>query len=131
MSESRRAGNERGTSTLEFAVVLPFLLLVLVATVEFSRAWLTLNLVTTAAREGARAGTVAAPSQVQTAASQRIDQILGAGNWTGTVTCNPSPCAPDSEVQVNVSVTFQTLVPAFLPGLQALSLQQTASMRYE
>jgi len=131
MSKSRRGEDERGTSTLEFAVVLPFLLLVLLATVEFSRAWLLLNLVTTAAREGARAGTVVPPTQVQTVATQRIDQILGVGKWTGTVTCNPSPCAPDSEVRVTVTVTFQTLVPAFLPMLQSLNLQQTASMRYE
>ena len=131
MSKSRRGKYERGTSTLEFAVVLPFLLLVLLATVEFSRAWLLLNLVTTAAREGARAGTVVPPTQVQTVATQRIDQILGAGNWTGGITCNPSPCAPDSEVRVSVNVTFQTLVPAFLPMLQAVNLQQTASMRYE
>jgi Flp pilus assembly protein TadG len=127
----RRRSSEAGTSTLEFVVVLPVLLLILFGIAELSRAWLTLNLVTTAAREGARAGAVAPPDQVAAVASARINEILGAGNWTGSVTCSPNPCAPDATVQASVAVTFNTVLPILLPMLETMNIQQTASMRYE
>lgn len=113
--------------------MLPTLLLVLFAVVELSRAWLTLNLATTAAREGARAGTVAPPEQFPNppSAVQRINDILGAGKWTGDVTCSTSPCVPDSQVRATVTITFQTVVPIILPMLRSLAIQQTARMRYE
>jgi hypothetical protein len=38
---------------------------------------------------------------------------------------------PDSEVRADVSVTFETAVPLALPMLQSLTIQQSASMRYE
>jgi hypothetical protein len=34
-------------------------------------------------------------------------------------------------VRADVTVTFQTLFPVFLPMLQTLPMQQRASMRYE
>lgn len=118
---------------MELIVVLPAILLVLFASVELSRAWLTLNLVTTAAREAARAGSVAAASQFPNppTAVQRIDEILGVGAWTGDVTCTATPCVADAEVRADVSVAFTTMVPAILPVLKSLSIQQTARMRYE
>jgi Flp pilus assembly protein TadG len=79
----RKLFDSRGTSTLEFVVVLPVLLFVLFSIVEVSRAWLTLNLATAAAREGVRAGVVAAPDSVSTAGNAKINAMLGSGNWTG------------------------------------------------
>lgn len=124
--------SQRGTSTLEFVIVLPVLLFVLFAIVELSRAWLTLNLVTTAAREAARVGTVVPGDQFPNppAAVARLNEMLGA-NWTGTVTCSQNPCAPDATVQADVSVPFSTVVPLILPMLESFNIQQTARMRYE
>jgi Flp pilus assembly protein TadG len=127
---------ERGTSTVEFLVVLPVLLFIMLGTVELSRAFMTMNLVTTAAREGARWGAVSAPDQVVSAATSRISEILLAGGIScggcANVTCS-SGCDPaaDSRVQADVTVTFQTIVPLFLPMLTSINLNQTASMRYE
>ncbi len=53
-----RFGNQRGTSTLEFIVVLPTLLIIFLGGLELSRAWLAANIATNAAREGARVGVV-------------------------------------------------------------------------
>lgn len=127
----KRLENQRGVASLEFVLILPILLFVLFASVELSRAWFTMNLLTTAAREAARAGVVSAPDAVQAAGTAKLNQLLGSGNWTGTVTCNPAPCAPDSQVQVNVSMPFTTVLPNLLPMLSSITLQQTASMRYE
>lgn len=127
----KRLSNQRGVASLEFVLILPILLFVLFVSVELSRAWFTMNLLTTAAREAARSGVVSAPAAVQSTATAKLNQLLGAGNWSGTITCNPSPCAPDSQVQVNVSTQFTTVLPNLLPMLGSITLQQTASMRYE
>ncbi len=132
MNGTRRHRNQRGTSTLEFIVVLPTLLLVVFAIAELSRVWLTFNIVTTAVREGVRAAAVTDPFDAN-AAVARINTVLGAANLTAnsiTVTC-AAPCQPGSQVQANATVTFQTLFPVFLPMLQTLTFQQQASMRYE
>jgi hypothetical protein len=50
-----RAGlNERGQALVEFALVLPVILLVMVGMLEFARAWNLHQVMTDAAREGAR-----------------------------------------------------------------------------
>ena len=137
----RRQRDQRGTATLEFIAVLPLLLFVWFGIVELSRAWHTLNIVTTAAREGARVGTVtpldAFDAFNATPAIARINQILAAANLTASdlsVTCPIPPetdCVPDSEVRVFVRVTFNTAVPLLLPMLQPLFIDQVASMRFE
>ena len=138
MTRGTRGRPEAGVAIIEMLIVLPVLLFVLFAIVEVSRAWLTLNLVTTAAREGARVGAVnqTGSGDVFNAgpALARIDQVLSGANLAGgasrSVSC-PTPCVSDSQVQASVTVTFQTVVPIVLPMLASVNLQQTASMRYE
>lgn len=128
----RRLLDSRGTSTLEFVVVLPVLLFVLFSIVELSRAWLTLNLATAAAREGVRAGVVAAADSVSSTGDAKINAMLGAGNWSGGVSCATSPCAPDQVVSATVTMQFQTVVPQIMPAMFAtMNITQTATMRYE
>ena len=132
----KRLATQRGVASVEFVLILPILLFILFASVELSRAWFSLNLLTTAAREAARAGVVSTPANVSSAANARLTALLGQSgqpplNWSATVACNPAPCVPDSQLQVNVTATFQTVLPVLLPMLQSVTLQQTASMRYE
>jgi Flp pilus assembly protein TadG len=138
MKRAGRQNRQRGTSTLEFVVVLPTLLFVMFAIMELSRAWLTVNIVTTASREGARVGTVT-PTQAgdvfdPAPAEARIDEILASANLsTGvvrSVAC-PNPCVAGSDVQANVQVTFDTVMPIFLPMLMGLDINRTTTMRYE
>jgi TadE-like protein len=123
--------DERGVASLEFVLILPILLFVIFIGVELSRAWMTLNLLTSAAREAARAGVVAAPDNVSAAGNARLTQILG-GGWFGPGTnCSQNPCASDAQVTVTVSVNFITVLPNIWILPQPLVLTQTASMRYE
>lgn len=119
---------------MEFLFVLPVLLLVFFAIVELSRAWLTFNLVTTAVREGVRVAAVTDPWSAQPA-TNRITAVLDSANLTYdpndiSVTCAP-PCEADSAVTADAIVTFQTVVPIILPILDPLTIQQSATMRYE
>ena len=119
---------------MEFLFVLPVLLLVVFAIAELSRAWLTFNLVTTAVREGARLAAVTDPFD-PTPAIARINNVLGSANLIAdsvSVTCTaPCEAEADSAVTAGASVTFQTVVPIILPILNLLTIQQSATMRYE
>lgn len=151
-----RSENQRGTSTLEFIVVLPTLLIIFLGGLELSRAWLTANIAANAAREGARVGVVTpalgtdpnAPVFDNTAAVARINDILTAANLTPapsgvSVTCTPPPspppglsgCIPDSRVTASVTIDFVTVAPLFLPVLGTpgapLVLTETTIMRRE
>ena len=149
-----RLGNQRGTSTLEFIVVLPTLLIIFLGGLELSRAWLTANIATNAAREGARVGVVTpalgtnpnSPIFDNSAAVTRINDILTAANLTAasvSVTCTPpatpppglSGCIPDSQVTASVTLDFVTIVPLFLPVLgtpsNPLVMTETTIMRRE
>ena len=86
----RCLGSEDGTSVLEFAVVVPFLMIVFVVGAELSRAWFTANIVQNAVREGARMGAVTPDTPAGTASSvgqTRITSILPSGI---TVVSGPS-----------------------------------------
>jgi Flp pilus assembly protein TadG len=49
-----RIRDERGQATIEFALILPLLLLLLLGIIEFARAWNLAQLATDAVREGTR-----------------------------------------------------------------------------
>jgi TadE-like protein len=138
----RQPGNQRGTSTLEFVVVLPVLLLIFLASLELSRAWLTVNIMTNAAREGARWGVVTSPTFDSVASEARMTDVLDAARLTAdskSVTCtavspNPTPldpCPRDSEVLASVTLNFETVVPLFLPMLSPMPLEAKIKMRRE
>jgi Flp pilus assembly protein TadG len=136
----RRLGDQRGTSTLEFLVVLPTLLLIFLASLELSRAWLTANIATNAAREAARVGVVTPPPDPNNPtfnngpALARMTEVLDAANLTATsmsVTCSSTACPPDAQVEATVTINFETVVPLFLPMLDQLALQETVRMRRE
>jgi len=136
----RRLGNQRGTSTLEFIVVLPMLLLIFLASLELSRAWLTVNIMTNAAREGARWGTVASPNFDSAVgvpamtAEDRMTEILVAANLTAaskSVTC-PAACPRDSQVTASVTINFVPVAPGILWMLDnPMPLTEVVVMRRE
>jgi Flp pilus assembly protein TadG len=125
---------ERGTSTVEFLLVLPFLMLLALAGAELSRALVTMNVVTQAAREGARVGAVTPVGAFPGAAEARVNAVLAGANLAPaavSVTCS-APCATDSVVTATVTVNFQTLFPVLIPVLAGpMPLTSTAQMRFE
>jgi len=147
---------QRGTSTLEFVVVLPTLLIIFLGGLELARAWLTVNIATNAVREGARVAAASNPTLTgtnpvnygfdNTTALARLNQVLSSANLTPTtvsITCTPAAtppagmtgCTPDSLIQASATVNFVTVAPLFLPVLgtpaSPLVIQETARMRRE
>lgn len=73
--ELRRS--ERGAALLETAIVLPLLLFVAVGIIEFGRAYQTWQVLTNAAREGARVAVL--PGTTDGAVTTRVQDYLEAG----------------------------------------------------
>ena len=112
--------SERGTAILETAMTLPLLLLVTVGIFEFGRAYQTWQVMTNAAREGARIAVL--PNYVAGSAEARAKQYLASGQLpnaaSATVTVDPTvtvnigaTTATTSVVTVNYPFQFMVLQP--------------------
>lgn len=107
--------NRRGNAVVEFAYILPLLLLLVVGITEFGRAWLTFNLMHTATREGARLAAVSSLSQTSLDnVSARVIDICSNGAVspvTVTVTDNTgSNGAANGTVEVLVEYNFNFIL---------------------
>jgi Flp pilus assembly protein TadG len=106
----RRPGNcapDRGAAAVEFALLVPVLLLVLFGLIDFGRALNAQITLTQAAREGAR---LAALSQ-SNVASRTQAAATGLSGVTVTVTSCPSGAGPTSDATVEVSYPFTFATP--------------------
>jgi Flp pilus assembly protein TadG len=124
--------NQRGQAVIEFALVLPLLLLLVFGVTEFGRAWMTKNVITSAAREGCRVAVVTDPDA--TAVNNRVNLVCAAGRVTpGAVTVvGPDPADPERIVTVTVQTDFQ-VIPGNILGTFSgtIPLTATAIMRHE
>lgn len=129
-------GSGRGQSIVEFALVLPVLLLLIMGALDFARAISVLQIVTNAAREGARAGIIPTNTAATVTATVNV-YLAGAGqancNTVVGLTAGNAGVAGDP-VTVAVNCPFQTitfnLIP--IPGWTGvLNINQSATMRHE
>ncbi len=131
---------DAGQALVEVAIALPILLGLLVGIFEFARAYNVQQVITNAAREGAREGVL--PTATQADALARANARLSDGNISGaTVTwsCTGSPCDTGDAVSVDIAVpyTFRFIGPVvrlFAPGASdpgTINLTTTATMRRE
>ena len=126
-------GDRKGQNLVEFALLVPILLLIVFGIAEFGRAWMTRNILTGAAREAVRLAAVPAPAGGVSAASARANVILtSAGITTANVSVVDAP-APFGAVSVTVTYDFPVVIIGFLPGLDTSSfpLSSTTTMRRE
>ena len=99
----RRA--RRGAALVEFAVVAPILMLILLGTIEFGRVMLLKNSVTAAAREAAREATLPSSTEqtVTDAATNYTDQV---SPETATVSISPLLISVEAGDMITVTVTI-------------------------
>lgn len=122
----------RGQSLVEFAFILPVILLVLFGITEFGRAVLTVNILTSAAREGARLAIVTEPN-VPNVEAKVTEVCLAAGVTPKAITVTgPSPTDPERRVTVTVSADFQVATGNYLGAFSgSIPLSATSVMRHE
>lgn len=91
--------HRHGAAVVEMALILPIFFLVVLGIVEFGRAMMVGQLVTNAARHGARLAIVegSTNTEVETAVEDFLLESVGvsAANVTVTITITPAPGNPD------------------------------------
>jgi len=138
--------SQRGQSLLEFAMVLPLLLLIALGVIEFGRAYFQYNTLSKAVREGARYMSMHAYDPIELAKVQNIT-VYGNREGTGSA-CLPgltvgniaiTPRNPDTGasrtnpprwVRVGVTgYTFQPMFPGIVP-ISSFTFTPSVEMRY-
>lgn len=140
----RRPGTgEAGAELVEFALVFPLLLLVLLGIIDFAFVFQRTEVITNAAREGARVATL--PGYVATDVTNRVTAYLQAGglptsggNPTVQVTPTTIPAGAGTwpATQVNVAYNHQymfigPIASLFGGSFSGVTLGAQATMRNE
>jgi Flp pilus assembly protein TadG len=116
----RRGPERRGAALVEVALVLPIFIMVTLGIIEFGRAMMVSQLVTNAAREGAREAIIEGKTntQVRTGITNFLSQSVGiaANDVEITITVTPDVGNPDAGTEVgNASVGDLVLVRVEVP----------------
>lgn len=136
----------RGAVTVEMALVLPLFCSLVLGIIEFGRGFMVAQLVTNAAREGARRAIVDGSTNsdvtsfIQT--FLRTSANVGTGDVSVTITVtpaagNPNPgnsiaaCQSRDLININVKVPFNKVALITGKYLKGKNLSGNASMRHE
>jgi Flp pilus assembly protein TadG len=146
MRMRRSLRNDRGTALIEAAMTVPLILLIMVGIFEVGRAYQTWQVLTNAAREGARMaiipGTTVPTAKAMVVTYMQNGQLPMANtayvdvNQASTLTVNGNPVSA-SAVTVDYPFDFMILQPIarlVVPGSnagQAITMRATAVMRNE
>ena len=125
-----RLRNEDGAATIEFALIAPLLLMLVVAVMEFGQMYNTYQGLQAAAREGARLGSI--DGQTTGNVSARVNAALaGVVMSDGAATVTPAVCSDTSEtVTVTVSAPVSIDIP-FYDGDDAWDISAAGTFRCE
>jgi|GraSoiStandDraft_27_1057306.scaffolds.fasta_scaffold262607_2 Flp pilus assembly protein TadG len=131
---SLRRWQRRGAAAVEFAIVAPLLVALVLGLIEFGRVLMVGQILTNAAREGCRTAVLegSTTTDVNTTVSNYLTGSGISGAPAPTVSPDPSSAAPGSSITVTVSVPFNNVswlpVPLFMGGK---TLSATVIMRKE
>jgi Flp pilus assembly protein TadG len=128
---------EEGAAAVEFALLLPLLMMILFGIIEFGLVMYNQEVITNASREGARYGIVIgsprpAVGQIQGVVNTYLTNAgLDSGN--ATVSVSGAQGAPGTDLTVSVTYPYNFLVlPNFAVGLGSnLNLNGTTVMKLE
>ena len=141
--------SRRGSEVIEFALILPLLMILVFGIIDFSIELYDKAVITNASREGARAGIVFRSPAVSGAALQPIVQAavnnycstylitFGAAATPVVTVPNPPPCTgadgcSGDELTVTVSYSYVfSVIPNFIPSITNPTLTATTVMRME
>jgi Flp pilus assembly protein TadG len=137
---ANRIRNERGAALLETAITLPLILLISVAIFEFGRAYQVQQVLTNAAREGARVAVLEQYSDDQVKGVVRTYLTSGGLTAVDPVLNRTVVVAPGTASRVTINYPFNFMVlnpvarlvaPTSTLGSGVLNMQASALMRNE
>jgi len=143
-----RKSGESGVVTLEFALILPFFILLVIGLLEFGHIWYVKHRLTIASREGARFGCSHdwpkpenwTPDQV--AIEQLVKNYLGPSFvdsengydvtvYVGGAGVTSGATGDDVTVRVTADNNITLLLHYLVPSLNGLTLEAQTTMRIE
>jgi Flp pilus assembly protein TadG len=123
---------ERGQALVEFALILPVILLLVVGMLEFARAWNLHQVMTDAAREGARRAVLADPVIDRDSVKAAMWRHLATfGYDPNYATMTISPDANFKETGENITVELSLPYRFFVISGSSLTMKSTFTMRNE
>ena len=147
MKRLGKINNQNGAAMVEFAIVLPLLLMLIFGMIEFSIMLYDKAMITNATREGTRVGILfrtdpipvnAIPDTVDNYLLNNLISLGGASNWNTTVSGTCTAAGAGAPITVTVTYPYDFLV---LPNLDifgyfdflsdTLTLSATTTMRCE
>ena len=146
--------NKRGQALIEFAFILPFLLVIVGGIIDFGLAFFIGQVIVNAAREGARAGAVVRPvgvtkdfptdeegtctvpcdsgPSILKVASAKIPDVGLFKNFKLESKFTTSPNPNENSVQVTVEGQYGWFLLQLIPGFDGpITISRTAEMRWE
>jgi Flp pilus assembly protein TadG len=118
MSTRTAPRRERGQALAETGIMITLFVMLVMGTIEFGRAWMILNMITHAARDGARiaavvdssgrdaSGNITNKSAIQTQVLTEIQNVMTTTGLTATLTQSTVSGVPMVQVQVSGSVPY-------------------------
>jgi Flp pilus assembly protein TadG len=134
-SAMNRIRNQRGAALLETAITIPLVLLVTVSIFEFGRAYQTWQVLTNAAREGARVAILAETTDAMVTSAVRNYMVSGQLQGAATATIDIERTVPfgantASRITVTYPFNFTVLNPVIrLVQSSSTTGQGTTNMR--
>ncbi|MBO0984273.1 TadE/TadG family type IV pilus assembly protein [Rathayibacter sp. SD072] len=121
----RHLRDEKGAVSLEFAIVLPILMVILIGIVEFSLAMNAQITLTNAAREGARSMALHNNASTARTAVKNVS-FLSPALTDAQISIAPATCTPGALSTTTISYDYRLLTGLFGDGI---TLTGKAAMR--
>ena len=106
-----RLQRERGASVVEFALVLPVLIVLVLGIIEFGHAFQVQGTLSAAAREGARVMALQSNPAAARAAVRDAAPTLDPAITNAQITVTPAACPATNTTPANVRVTIAYPMP--------------------
>lgn len=133
----RKVRDDSGQALVEFALVLPILLMLVFGVIEFGRAWNASQVLTDAAREGARNMVVANDTMTTAKVTQNIKRALARASLdttVATITLNKGATTGQlSTVRISYPYKFSVVGPLlkWTTSKTSITLRTSFVMRNE
>ena len=123
---NRRLGEEDGAVALEFAILLPVLMVILVGIVEFSLLFTAQTTLTNAAREGARSMALHNDSATARSAVKDSAFYLSPALTDAQISVSPAACTAGARSTTTITYSYRMMTGLF--G-DSITLTGKAAMR--
>ncbi|MDQ0690148.1 TadE family protein [Arthrobacter sp. W4I7] len=101
--------SERGAAAVEFAILLPLLLMLVLGTIEFGRAYNAQITLTNAARDGVRVMAIANDPASAKIAAKNAAASVSTSIPTSDVTLSTDACSTGSQVTLTIKYNLSTI----------------------